>query len=163
MTTEYEVDRAPDPALRAELERLGHVKGAAASWMPEMAFVSVEDPGGAATTFTILRDSSHTNVMTLFDEESRRRKNEDALAVVPGFLGSYPNALFALPRAKLAAFALAVSKLDGTEAYRALRSEYGVLRTSERFWERSDRIQDEHRRKNPLEFGLLDYNRLEAY
>ena len=55
------------------------------------------------------------------------------------------------------------SKTELTEAYHALRSEYGVLRTSEGFWQRSDRLQDEHRRKDPAQFGLLDYNRLEAF
>ena len=42
-------------------------------------------------------------------------------------------------------------------------SEYGVLRTSERFWEQSDRLQEDHRLRNPVEFGLLDYNRLEGF
>jgi hypothetical protein len=131
--------------------------------MPEISFVTVVGAGGASTSFTVLRDSGHTNVMTLFHEADRRIKEEDALVVVPGFLGSYPNALFELPREKLSAFALAVSRLDGPEAYRALRQQFGVLRTSDRFWSHSDRIQDDHRKRGAVESGLFDYGRLEPF
>ena len=163
LAKDYDLDRVRDASLRAGLGRLGQVKGAAASWMPEMSFVTIDDEHGVSTNATILRDSAHTNVMTLFHEADRRLRDEDALVVVPGFLGSYPNALFALPRAKLGAFAEAVSRLDGPEAYRALRQQYGVLRTSERFWSHSDRIQADHRKEGAVDAGLFDYNRLEPF
>jgi hypothetical protein len=163
LSHEYDLDRVEDAALRAEMDRLGHVRGMAASWMPEMSFVTVAGAGGVSTSFTVLRDSGHTNVMTLFHEADRRTKEEDALVVVPGFLGAYPNALFELPREKLGAFALAVSRLDGPEAYRALRQQFGVLRASDRFWSYSDRIQEDHRKRSPVEAGLFDYSRLEPF
>jgi hypothetical protein len=163
LATDYDIDRVPDASVRAALERLADVKGTAASWMPEMAFVTVEGAEAAAAHFTILRDSAHTNVSTLFHEGDARVRGEDALAVVPGFLGSYPNALFDLPKKDLGAFVLAVSKLDGADAYHALRGTFGVLRQSDQFWMHSDRIQEDHRKQAPVAFGLLDYNRLEAF
>jgi Fatty acid cis/trans isomerase (CTI) len=159
----YDLDRVPDASVRADLERLGQVKGKAASSMPETSFVTVEGGEGDSTHFTILRDTAHTNVMTLFREADRSIPEEDALVVVPGFLGAYPNALFDLPRKNLGAFARAVSRLDGREAYRALRTEFGVLRPSDRFWKHSDRIQEDRRKQGPLESGLFDYSRLEAF
>ncbi|MGA7120403.1 MAG: fatty acid cis/trans isomerase [Polyangiaceae bacterium] len=158
----YDLQRVQDASMRADLDRLEHVEGKAASWMPEMSFVAVEGAGGRAAHFTVLRDSAHTNVMTLFHEDDRRVPAEDALVVVPGFLGAYPNALFDVPREHLGAFVLEVSKLDGPESYRALRSEFGVLRASDRFWKHSDRIHEDHRKEAP-ESGLFDFNRLEAY
>ena len=162
----YDLERVGDAAVRADLARLGQIVGTAASFMPEMSFVTVEGgergEGGTAH-FTILRDSAHTNVMTLFSEADRRVKAEDALTVVPGFLGSYPNALFDVPRKKLGDFVLAVSRLDSPESYRALRADFGVLRSSDRFWSYSDRIQEAHHKQAPVDAGLFDYNRLEAY
>ena len=57
----------------------------------------------------------------------------------------------------------AVAKLDGKDAYRSLRTRFGVLRASDRFWSFSDRMHDDHKRALPIASGLFDYNRLEAY
>jgi len=159
----YDVDRIDDAPLRAELERVGAVKGVAASLMPEVSFVTIDEADGRKTHVTILRDSAHTNVMTLFHEAERRVKSEDSLVVVPGFLGAYPNALFDVPRKSVGDFALAISKLDTPDAYRALRTQFGVLRASDRFWRHSDQIQENHRKLAPVESGLFDYNRLEPF
>jgi hypothetical protein len=89
-------------------------------------------------------------------------KEEDALSVVRGFLGAYPNALFALPAGQLDAFVEAVSKIDGEADYKALRTRFGVSRADPTFWRYSDRINDAYRKQAPLEGGLFDYNRLDA-
>jgi hypothetical protein len=151
-----------DASLRAALSRLGRVKGHAASWLPELSFVAVQG-GSARTNFTIARESGHTNVMHLFNEDDRRIKGEDALSVVAGFLGAYPNALFEIASGDVDAFVDAVAKLDGEAAYRALRTRFGVLRSSERFWAFSDRMNADHRKAMPDSVGLFDYSRLEAY
>ena len=154
------VDMTPDGAVL-------HVKGAAASWLPELSFVTVHHAGQGAdsggTNFTIARDSGHTNVAHLFHEDDRRVKDEDAIAVVHGFLGAYPNALFEVAHADIESFVDAVSKLDSEGAYRALRTRFGVLRASAGFWKFSDRIHEEHGRERPVSAGLFDYNRLEPY
>jgi len=46
---------------------------------------------------------------------------------------------------------------------RALRKRFGVLRTSEEFWERSDYMNAARHKQGPRDGGLFDYNRLEAY
>jgi hypothetical protein len=149
-----------DPGLRPALERLAKVTGPAASALPEIAFVTVRS--GQEAYFTILRDSAHTNVSHLFDESARRVTTEDSLAVVRGFLGAYPNALFEVSRGDLDAFVDAVARLDGEPSARALRRRFGVLRASDRFWSHSDRIQEAYRRQSPVESGLFDYNRLDG-
>jgi hypothetical protein len=150
-----------DTALRPALERLAKVAGAAASALPEISFVTVRS-GQDETYFTILRDSAHTNVSHLFDERARRVTAEDSLAIVRGFLGAYPNALFEVSRGDLEAFVDAVAHLDGEPSARALRRRFGVLRASDRFWSHSDQIQAAYRRQAPAESGLFDYNHLDG-
>jgi hypothetical protein len=150
-----------DTALRPALERLAKVPGAAASALPEISFVTVRS-GPDETYFTILRDSAHTNVSHLFDERARRVTAEDSLAIVRGFLGAYPNALFEVSRGDLEAFVDAVAHLDGEPSARALRRRFGVLRASDRFWSHSDQIQAAYRRQAPAESGLFDYNHLDG-
>ena len=93
-----DLERVEDPSIRSSLDKLAHVKGRAASLLPEMSFVTVTAPDGARAHFTILRDSGHTNVAQLFHEDERRVPAEDELTVVHGFLGAYPNALFEVPQ-----------------------------------------------------------------
>ena len=161
----FDLGHVEDASLRTALGRLAAVKGPAASWLPELSFVVVRGPSakGAAATFTIARESGHTNVAHLFREGERRLKDEDRLAVVPGLLGAYPNALFELAPTDAEAFVDAVAKLDGEAAYHALRTRFGVLRADARFWTFSDHLQEEHRKGLPIASGLLDYNRLEPY
>jgi hypothetical protein len=160
---DYDLERIENPALRMLLQRLAGVRAYAASRMPEIAFVTVENPGGSAAHFTILRDSAHINVAQLFDEQDRRIEEEDALDVVPGFLGAYPNALFLVPRGQLGDFVAVVEKLNDPDAYRALRERFGVLRTSASFWRHTDAIQAAYAKQGGRDVGLFDYNRLEAY
>jgi fatty acid cis/trans isomerase CTI len=150
------------PPGERTLARLAALRGRAALWLPEASFLTVLE-GHARSDFSILRESAHTNVAHLFGESARRVEEEDALSVVPGFLGSYPNALFEVDRMDLDAFVDAVGRLDSAAAYRALRLRYGMLRTSPGFWNFSDRINEANHTRGPIDSGLLDYNHLEAF
>jgi hypothetical protein len=157
-----DLETTEDEPIRSAADALSRVHGRAASAWPESSFLTVTGAGGAGTVFTVLRDSAHTNVAHLFHEDARRLPDEDELTVVRGFLGAYPNALFEVSRADLAAFVEAASKLDGAEAYRALRQRFGVSRAGDRFWPYSDRINDDHRKRDGVAAGLFDYNRLDS-
>jgi Fatty acid cis/trans isomerase (CTI) len=156
----FDLQRVGDGSVRAAVEQLARVKGIAASLLPEMSFLTVTAPDGARESFTILRDSGHTNVAHLFREDKRRLPAEDELTVVPGFLGAYPNALFEVQRKDLPAFVDAAAALADQAAYDALRRRFGVLRSSDRFWPFSDAINADHRKHGLA--GLFDYNRLEG-
>jgi hypothetical protein len=148
------------PALH--LGRLDGLRGTSAASMSELSFIAVERPDGSREYFTLTRESAHTNVAQLFGEEDRRVPAEDELSVVPGFLGAYPNALFLIPLEQLSQFVADVSALDA-ERYVALRARYGVSRTSAELWSFSDALQEAYRKAEPLEAGLFDFNRLDAF
>jgi len=158
----FGLERVEDAATRSQVERLAHVQGQAASLLPEMSFVTVTAPDGARAHFTILRDSAHTNVAHLFQEDKRRVPTEDQLTVVHGFLGAYPNALFEMPRKDLKAFVDAVEILTDAGSYATLRARFGVLRSSDRFWAYSDQIHADHGKPDGVTTGLFDYNRLDG-
>jgi hypothetical protein len=157
----HDLAPAEESELPVLLDRLRRIRGIAAARMPETSFVTLRSPDGPNLQLSVLRDSAHTNVCQIFGEEGRRRENEDALSVVDGFLGAYPNALFAFPRAELGAFVDAVERLATPGDYAALRKRFGVLRTSPEFWAHSDAISDDYHKALPLEAGLFDYNRLD--
>jgi hypothetical protein len=159
--TGYDLSNVEDGPVRGALERLDQVTGQAASWLPEVSFLAIGD-GDASFYASILRDSAHTNIAELLRESDRRRKGEDRLSVVRGFLGAYPNALFHVRRDEIDAFVDAVSRLDGAPASAALRTRFGVLRSSADFWTISDRMNEAYARQAPRESGLFDFNRLDG-
>lgn len=66
-----------------------------------------------------------------------------------------------MAEADLPALAEQVRALRSEDDYRSLLDRYGVRRTAPDFWSFSDKIMAAHQRANPVENGLLDYNRLE--
>ncbi|HSD59763.1 MAG TPA: fatty acid cis/trans isomerase [Burkholderiales bacterium] len=150
-----------DPDLRRELEALAALRGQSLAWLPEVAVLRVDQPPRAARYFTLLKNTGHSNVTHVFTEGQEILPREDTLTVVPGFIGAYPNALYALPRDQLPQLAEAVAKLASEADYRALADRYAIRRSRADFWEHSDALQDAHAAWSPLEAGLFDYNRLE--
>ncbi len=157
----YELTEEPELALRDVLAPLAMLQGRQVSFLSETSFLEVTRPGGASY-FTLLRDSAHTNVAHLFQEDDRRRPNEDQLTLLRGFVGAYPNTLYSVAESDLPAFVEAVRTLDSDQAYTNFRTRFGVRRTDARFWDLSDRIHKAFPALEPQESGLFDYNRLEA-
>jgi hypothetical protein len=143
------------------LEALAAAHGRATSYLPELAFLTVQAPGGRRVHFTLIANRAHSNVAYLFDEEKRRLPDEDDVTLAYGFIGAYPNAFFSLRADQLPEFAAAVKALASDEDYAALLTRYGVRRTDARFWPYSDELQAAYRDWAPLEAGLFDYNRFE--
>jgi len=148
------------PALGAELARLAAIRGAGLSRLPELSLLTITTAAGPRT-FTLVRNTAHTNVATLFGEAGRLAPDEDTLSVVPGFLGAYPNAFFRLGERDLGQFVDAVERLGGEGDYAALVDRFGVRRSDPSFWEHSDMIFEQVRALGYADRGVLDYNRLE--
>ncbi|MDB4977360.1 MAG: Peptidylprolyl isomerase [Myxococcaceae bacterium] len=152
----------PSETLREALTPLALLEGMAATLMPETSFLEVRGKDGSDKYFTILRDSAHTNVAHLFQEDDRRRPTEDQLTLLRGLVGAYPNSLYSVNEQDVPRFVRAVSELNSSRAYDSLRERFGVRRTDARFWAYSDRLHAASRELAPLESGLFDYNRLDG-
>jgi hypothetical protein len=154
----------PDAELRAQLTALTQIKGKALQWLPEIAVLTVTDRTGAERQdriYTMVHDNGFSNIASLFDQEARRLPDEDTLTVARGLIGSYPNAFYRVQLRALSEFIAAVAGLTGEADYRQLAERFAVRRTSPDFWPHSDAVHEAYRRIDPIEAGLLDYNRLE--
>jgi hypothetical protein len=158
----YDLEQEPALAIRDALSALPQLSGKPAALLPEISFVEVLRAAEAPHYFSILRDSAHTNVAQLFNEEDRRVPDEDRLTILRGFVGAYPNALFSVHEDDLPAFVEALGALDGNAAYDAFRERFGVRRTDARFWDYSDRAHAAFIELEPLQSGVFDYNRLDG-
>ena len=152
--------RDAPPALR----ELAALRGAALQWLPESSVLVVDMPGvpGAPpATFNLLRNTAHGSVSHLLGERRELRPDENTVTVTPGLVGSYPNAFFRATAAELPAMTEAIRRLRSEADYTAFVERWGVRRTSPNFWAVSDAVHERYARDQPLEAGVLDFNRLE--
>jgi len=97
----------------------------------------------------------------MFGENKYRVPAEDTLSVVTGFLGSYPNALWAVDKSDLRQFVSDLSSLQDEDNYERFMDAYGIRRSNPGFWQQSDAIHSAYKTEAPIEYGLFDFNRLE--
>jgi hypothetical protein len=153
------IEKIGNPPVHQQLERLSHITGASISWLPQLAFLSIE--GSENHVVTLIHNNGLSNVSHLFFNDKRRLPQEDSLTVVRGFLGAYPNALYHVAKNELTDFVNAVEGLGSEEDYQALLSRFGIRRNHPDFWKHSDAIQAAYQNASPIEAGLFDYGRLE--
>jgi hypothetical protein len=160
LDTRLQLEGHTPPELLAALRELQAVQGDALQWVPEAALLAVEGSDGALSTFSLLRDTGHASVSHLV-EGKELRPGENTLTVVPGVVGSYPNAFYRARVAELPALAQAVRGLRSERDYAAFARRWAVRRNNPAFWAFSDQLQARYARDQGLEAGVLDYSRLE--
>lgn len=143
-----------------QLRRLNDTEGSAASLMPEIIFLQVNE-GEKAHYFTLLHHRAYTNISLMFKGDDRRIPDEDKLLITNGFLGAYPNAFLTINADQIESFTSAVEKIQSEQDYRAVLDTYGIRRSNPKFWQISDQIHEALLESNPIDGGLLDYNRIE--
>ncbi|WP_430462947.1 fatty acid cis/trans isomerase [Thalassolituus sp. LLYu03] len=161
LSDKYTLATHATPAELAQFARINRIRGEAANLMPELSMIMLEDLHGDARMFTLIRNSGHSNLTGLLYEEDNRLPEEDYLTLVPGILGAYPSAYFRLSSFRLSDFATALTQLEDEGDYEALMDRFGVRRTDPHFWANSDDVQQWYQTHDPLNAGILDYNRLE--
>ena len=129
--------------------------------MPELSYLLVDGAPDDAALFTLMRNSAHSNVTHLFNEDKARRPDEDSLSVARGVIGNYPNAFFRLSRERLSGFVDRILQLSGADDYSQLVDDFGIRRSDARFWQVSDQFHQRYREMAGIDYGLADYNRLE--
>ncbi len=142
------------------LKQMHNTPAKAASILPEIGILSVES-SDEFQLYTILRNSGHSNIDSLLFEDNNRLPNEDYLTVTPGVTGSYPGAFWHVKQAQLPTFIDMVKSVKTEPDYKKLMKKFGVRRTNKGFWDHSDRVHRQFVKDEPIEAGLLDYNRLE--
>ena len=74
---------------------------------------------------------------------------------------SHPNAFLQIEISDVEGFAQTISAMTVEADYAALLDVYGVRRTNPQFWAFADNMHEYFKTHYPIEFGYLDFNRLE--
>jgi hypothetical protein len=145
---------APTPRPLADLV---NVTGPFVQAFPDLAFLRVAESN---EVYSIVRNKAHLNVSFIFLENAYRVPAEDTLHVVRGFVGSYPNLFFVVPKSELVSFvAQALDVKSDSGRFAALVARYGVPRDSPRFWASADGFNETFMREEPIDAGWFDLSR----
>jgi len=163
LSYKYSVQKQNPGISKAEqpIARLGNISGKPVSILPEVIVIRLIDLNAKEHFYTLIHNRGYANVTSLFNEDKNRLPDEDTLTLVPGFVGSYPNVFWDVDTRELDDLIRRVETLSSESDYHELLDFYGVRRTSEKFWDLSDRAHAVFKQTEPIESGLLDYNRLE--
>ncbi|KJY84641.1 9-hexadecenoic acid cis-trans isomerase [Vibrio galatheae] len=143
------------------LRTIDEIKGEGLIYLPQIMMVMIESETGEEQLFTLLHNNAHTNISSLFDEESNRDPINDDLTLVRGVIGSYPAAYLNLTESQVPKLVEMLRNISSEDDYVKLLDTFAIRRSSDKFWPFSDRVHAWYQQDQPIEFGLLDYNRFE--
>ncbi len=155
------VDTGFTASNQAKLQEIGNITGQGLVHVPQLMMMMITSQQGQDQLFTLIHDNAHTNISSLFDEESNRDPKHDDLTLVRGVLGSYPAAYLALNEDQIPALVTQLKQLRTEQDYVRLLDTFAIRRSSADFWAFSDKVHAWYQKNQPIEFGLLDYNRFE--
>lgn len=145
--------------LQSFAEHLATSKGSLVSSWPDVSFLRVTLNNGRKAYYTLILDKGYYNVTSLLFDEKNRVESEDAVTILSGLKGSYPNMFFDVVEKDLSEFLdLAGSVKDQASLSRWV-SVYGVRRTNPKFWDLLDDFHEFARQSKGKQFGLFDLNR----
>lgn len=149
------------PAHLAALQRLATLEGRQLSEFPEVALLSVRAADDTLHLYSVLRHVAHANITSVFAERKTLLPDEDSLDVLRGVVGDYPSAFWHVDEAELDRFVSDASAIDSSANYTAFMEKHGVRRSHKEFWAHADQVHDRFAEVEPIDAGLLDFNRLE--
>jgi hypothetical protein len=148
-------------ANQATLESVNLIHGEGLLHVPQIMMLMTTSVSGKEQLYSILHNNAHTNISSLFDEKDNRDPKNDDLTIVRGVLGSYPSAYFNVKEADVAQFVEQLGSIKTEADYVTLLDHFGIRRSNSDFWAFSDKVHRWYQNDQPIEFGLLDYNRFE--
>ncbi|OLQ92126.1 9-hexadecenoic acid cis-trans isomerase [Vibrio panuliri] len=143
------------------LRQIAQIKGEGLRSIPQIMMLMIDGNNGQSQLFTLLHNNAHTNISSLFDEESNRDYQHDDLTLVRGVIGSYPAAYLSLDENQIPALVNMLKNMRNEQDYVKLLDAFAIRRSNPEFWSFSDKVHQWYRQDQPIEFGLLDYNRFE--
>ncbi|EPF2680537.1 fatty acid cis/trans isomerase [Vibrio vulnificus] len=162
LNARYEiVDTDMSVKNEALLKSLNLVKGEKLLPIPQITMLMVKADTGKEQLYTLLHNNAHLNISSLFNEEKNRDPANDSLTILRGVVGSYPAAFFSLNENQVAEFVQIITAMESEQDYVKLLDKFAIRRSSTNFWSFSDKVHTWYRNDQPIEFGLLDYNRFE--
>jgi len=149
------------PLIDNKLKQLNNLNNPVVRELPEITYIMIESKKHGDRVYSLLRHNAHKNVASLLNESEQRLPLLDSAGVYKGVLGSYPSLIFNVAERDKLDFVNTFIRADNHDKFTALIARYGIRRSNPQFWAVSDKLHQLFYQSSPIDYGLLDYNRLE--
>lgn len=148
--------------VEKSLQRLDRFSGLNAGFLSEVSHLQIVDSDKKKSElYTLLRNTGRKNVTSVFSERSTYSPEDNTVTVTKGVVGSYTKTFFRVDSADIELFADQLISMKSEVDYEVLLDDFGVRRTDKNFWKVSDEIHTQLLLDDDVEYGRLDYNRLD--
>lgn len=158
----YDFHPGATPAMIDAFDQLQNNVGAHNQLMPSVSFVNVIG-SGRDQVYSLIRNTGYSNIAQLFMEKERMIPAESSLTVARGFIGAYPNYFFQVAESQITLFSRDIAAMKTKADYQVLVEHYGVHRNAPWFWRVSDKFYEMQKKQDPMNAGLMDYNRYQSH
>lgn len=160
LNRKYTLESIDDDDMKDQITRLHGQTSAGFMHLPEVSFIQVASRE-KETYLTLTRNIGHLNNTSVLFEEAYIEESETTASLIPGFIGPRPNAFMRVPQEQFSSFVEQLSNIESEQDYVALFDTYGIRRTNPVFWSRYDEFLYGMQNFSPLDYGVLDLNKLE--
>jgi hypothetical protein len=162
MSEDRQIVSTSDDSVENALLSINKLQGEQLSYLPELSMLIVEGDSDSEV-FTLVRNNAHSNMTSMFREKKNRILAEDTMMILRGFVGSYPAALFKVKKDDIRRFSDLIGAVNSEASFQVLADQFGVRRTRTDFWSISDELNALYKQAEPINSGVLDYNRFGNY
>ncbi|NCF11618.1 MAG: peptidylprolyl isomerase, partial [Gammaproteobacteria bacterium] len=143
------------------MRRMAGLRGEVLAVVPDVSFIRIRGAGddGGDLAYTLVLDKAYHNTTSLFADDTARDRSEDALTILRGLEGAYPNFFFEIDATEIDDFVARFAAIRDREDYERFVGLYGVRRTQAAFWASADWFQARAAENEPLRSGIFDLNR----
>jgi hypothetical protein len=151
----------PAERIDVAMRRMAGLRGEVLAVVPDVSFIRIRGAGddGGDLAYTLVLDKAYHNTTSLFADDTARDRSEDALTILRGLEGAYPNFFFEIDATEIDDFVARFAAIRDREDYERFVGLYGVRRTQAAFWASADWFQARAAENEPLRSGIFDLNR----
>jgi hypothetical protein len=151
-------DAELEASTRAALRKIAGLRGWPASYLPELTYIRLVIRGAPDQVFTLIRNTDYKSVAMLAPAQARRRQRFDSATLVPGIVGTHPDAIWVVKDSDLPRLAQRLATAGNRGSYLQFERDVVIARTNPKFWQHSDWLHNIYREQEPVGWGALDFS-----
>ncbi len=124
-----------------------------------LAHIKIKMNNKKDLVYSMVINRWHENVALLFSESSRLDSTKDTVNYIEGFVGSYPNVYVEVNQDDLNEFFNLLKNYKHNNVNKRKILKFVVNRANPNFWNSFDWFNNEFKKQDSLNYGLMDLNR----
>lgn len=159
--------------IESKFSSFTRIKSVNLDKLPDLIHIYIPDPDlskNESHVYTMIVNKVHYNLDQISNEANRRDFRNDYIAVLKGFVGSYPNQFLKIPRSEVPQFVELMRSIVfefnlGKKMWKNYytHNKWIVKRLDPGFWSVYDALNGLYRQMSPLEAGVIDLSHYMHY